>query len=624
MSRYLKTADSDWYKQRIIGIILVVLTCFAALFMRLFYLQVIKGEEFRRLSDNNSIRLQRIEPFRGIIFDRNKHMLVDNRPSFDVSIVVKDAQPVAQTLSRLSTFLHVTGPDLQEKIAGQKGILAYKPILLRQDIGRDSVAAIEVHKYDLPGIDVNVKSRRHYLYGQSAAHILGYLGEISAEELDSGKYQGVRSGDLIGKAGIERSYDEYLRGRGGGRQVEVNATGQIMRVLKTVPSRPGRNLVLTIDQQVQMKAEQLLAGVIGAAAAVDPNTGEVLAIASSPSFDQNRIVSGMTHEQWQAFVSDPLKPLTNRAVQGEYPPASTYKILTAVAGLEEGLIDEDTEFCCPGYYRFKGRDYRCWKKGGHGCLSLVQAIAQSCDVYFYQVGQAIGVDRLAWYAKTFGLGAPTGIELANESGGLIPTAAWKRKRFGEPWQEGETLSLAIGQGFNLVTPLQMAGVIAAVANGGVRYKPQLLKRIETVQGEATMRTRPTVTGKVPISPRTLELIRQGLWEVVHSDTGTAKGARFFDLYISGKTGTAQVISRKDDQEETVDESEIPDHLKAHAWFVAYAPSDAPQIAVAVVVENGEHGSGAATPIAREIIKSYLLKEQLEPLIVAKKEPVKQP
>ena len=322
MSKYLKTADSDWYKQRIIGIILVVVLCFAALLMRLFYLQVIKGEEFRRLSDNNSIRLQRIEPFRGIIFDRNKHMLVNNRPSFDVNIVVKDAQPVAETMAKLSAYLSVSDEELLEKIAGLKGISAYKPVLLHQDIGRDSVAGIEVHKYDLPGIDVNVKSRRHYLFGQSAAHILGYLGEISAEELDSGNYQGVKSGDLIGKAGIERSYDEYLRGRSGGRQVEVNATGQIMRVLKTVPSRPGRNVVLTIDQEVQIKAEELLEGVLGAAVAIDPNNGAVLAIASNPSFDQNRIVSGMTHEQWQAFVSDPLKPLTNRAVQGEYPPAS--------------------------------------------------------------------------------------------------------------------------------------------------------------------------------------------------------------------------------------------------------------------------------------------------------------
>ena len=616
MSKYLKTADSDWYKQRIIMIILWVLICFAALFMRLFFLQVIKGEEFRRLSDNNSIRLQRIDPFRGIVYDRNKHMLVNNRPSFDVSIVIKNAQPVEHTLAKLSPYLNVTDEELLEKVAGQKGILAYKPVLLRQDIGRDSVAGIEVHKYDLPGIDVNVKSRRHYLFGRSAAHILGYVGEISAEELDSGQYPGVRSGDLVGKAGVERAYDESLRGRGGGRQVEVNATGQIMRVLKTVPSRPGHNLILTIDQAVQMKAEELLDGVIGAAVAIDPNTGQVLAMASNPSFDQNRIVSGMTHEQWQAFVSDPLKPLTNRAVQGEYPPASTYKILTAVAGLEEGLIDENTEFCCPGYYRFKGREYRCWKRGGHGCLSVVQAIAESCDVFFYQVGQAVGVDRLAWYAKAFGLGAPTGIQLANESSGLIPTADWKLKRTGEPWQEGETLSLAIGQGFNLVTPLQMAGVVAAVATGGVRYQPQLLKRIETAQGRITYQPEPVVIGRVPISPRTVELIRRGLWEVVHTDNGTAKGARFFDLQISGKTGTAQVISRKEDEEPTEEESEMADHLKAHAWFVAYAPSDAPRIAVAVVVENGEHGSSAATPIAREIIKSYLLKEQLQPLLVA--------
>jgi penicillin-binding protein 2 len=614
LSKYLKTADSDWYNQRIIGVILCVLACVTVLFVRLFFLQVIRGEEYRRLSENNSIRLQRIDPFRGVIFDRNSRMLVDNRPSFDVDIILRNAKPVNKTIQKLSKYLNVPSEALFEKIAGQKGNRSFKPVQLWRDIGRNSVAAVEVHRYDLPGIEVNVKPRRHYLYRQSAAHMLGYLGEISSRELNSGKYPGLRSGDLIGKLGVERSFDAYLRGKDGGRQVEVNAAGQIVRILKTVHSYAGHNVYLTLDLDVQLKAEELLKGVTGAAVAVEPSTGEVLALASSPSFDQNEIVGGMSHEQWQAFVSDPSKPLTNRAVQGEYPPASTYKILTASAGLEEGVIDENTEFFCPGYYKFGRREYRCWKKGGHGTVNVIQAIAQSCDVYFYQVGLALGVDRLAWYAKAFGFAATTGIDLPHEARGLIPTAAWKKRRTGIEWQAGETLSLAIGQGFNLVTPLQMAVMTAAIANGGTRYRTEILKRIETAQGKVVAQPESAITGKLPISSKTLQLVKQGLWEVVNTDKGTAKGARIFNLQVSGKTGTAQVVGRKEGEEK--DEADIADHLKAHAWFVAYAPSDDPQIAVAVIVEHGEHGSSAAAPIAREMIKAYLLKDQLRPLVVA--------
>ena len=590
-----------------------VLACFAVLFIRLFYLQIIKGSQLRQLSENNSIRLQRIEPFRGLIFDRNGKMLVDNRPSFDVSVILRNARPVDQTLSRLSKYIQVPFETLTEKISGQKGISSYQPILLRQDIGRNTMAAVEVHKYDLPGIEVNVKSTRHYLFRGSAAHLLGYLGEISPAELGSGKYPDLRSGDLIGKLGIERAYGSYLRGQSGGRQVEVNANGQVVRILKTVNAQPGQNAYLTIDLDVQQKAEELLYGVTGAAVAIDPSSGQVLALASNPSFDQNTIVSGMTHERWQAFVNDPLKPLTNRALQGEYPPASTYKILTAIAGLEEGVIDEDTEFCCPGYYRFKVRDYRCWKKGGHGCLNVVGAIAQSCDTFFYQVGKAVGVDRLAWYANAAGLGSVTGINLPHEARGLIPTAAWKKKRTGIAWQPGETLSLAIGQGFNLTTPLQMAMLTAAIANGGTLYKPEILMKVETAEGQLVTMPESVTAGSLPVSERTMALVKQGLWEVVNTDKGTAKGARFYGLEVSGKTGTAQVISRKDDE---VEDAVLADHLKPHAWFVAYAPAMDPAIAVAVLVEHGEHGSSAAAPIAREMIKAYLLKNQLKPLLVA--------
>ncbi len=608
MDKYLKTADTDWYKQRIIGVILVVSICLAILLVRLFFLQVIKGAEYRRLSENNSIRLQRIEPFRGLVFDRNGKRLVDNRPSYDVSIITKNAKPVDDTLQKLAEYLGIPAQDLLEKLVNRKNGHSYKPISLVQDINRDSLAMVEVHRYDLPGIEVNAKPLRHYVKNQSGAHLLGYLGEISPKELSSGRFPDLIRGDLIGKFGIEKVFDDYLRGKLGGRQVEVNANGQVVRVIKTVPAYPGYNIFLTIDSDLQQKTEELLDGITGAAVAIEPSTGQILALVSSPTFDQNVFVNGLSRDQWQAFISDPTRPLNNRAVQGEYPPASTYKILTAIAGLEEGVINEKTVFCCNGQYRFGRRYYRCWKRGGHGCVDVVDAIAQSCDVYFYQVGLALGVDRLAHYAKALGLGTATGIDLGHEGRGLIPTAAWKKKRTGVAWQEGETLSVAIGQGFNLVTPLQMAVMTAAVAMGGTRYQPQILKRIETVEGRQVEVSEPILAGKFSISSKTLALVKRGLWNVVNGERGTARGARFLDVPISGKTGTAQVVSRKEGSED--DPDLVPDHLKAHAWFIGIAPTDTPEIAVAVIVEHGEHGSGAAAPVAREMIKTYLYKDQL--------------
>jgi len=614
LSKYLKTADSNWYKQRIIGILVCVIAAFSILLMRLFFLQVIKGEEFRRLSENNSIRLQNIDPSRGMIYDRGGKLLVDNRPSFDVSIILKDARPVKKTIKKLSRYIKFPADELMMKIASKKDISLYKPVLLKQDIGRDTMAAVEVHKYELPGIVVNVRPRRQYISRESAAHLIGYLGEINPGELSSGKFPGCRQGDLIGKFGAEKTYESFLRGKRGGRQVEVNAVGQIIKVLKTVDSHPGYNFYLTIDHAVQEKAEALLEGVVGAAVAMEPATGQILALVSNPSFDQNNFVSGMSKDQWDSLTSDPLKPLTNRAVQGEYAPASTYKIVTAIAGLEEGIIDENTTFICPGYYKFQNREYRCWKKAGHGTMSIVKALAQSCDVFFYNVGQRVGVDRLAWYAKECGLASRTGVNLDHEMRGLIPTAAWKKRRFGIEWQEGETLSLAIGQGFNLVTPLQMVTLIAEVANGGTRYRPEILKHIETAEGKIIRETKPQRIGGLPVSSKTMELVKQGLWEVVNYEKGTARGARIHGVDVSGKTGTGQVISRKEGEDES--EEELPDHLKPHAWFVAYAPSESPEIAVAVIVEHGEHGSGTAAPIAKEMIKTYLRNNKYEKQLTA--------
>ncbi|MBW1835462.1 MAG: penicillin-binding protein 2 [Deltaproteobacteria bacterium] len=603
MESYYKTVDSEWYKQRLNGAIFCVLAAFAVLTVRLFYLQVIEGEEFRRLSENNCIRLYSLDPPRGLIFDSDNELLVDNRPSFDLSIILKDAKPVDQTIKKLAEYINVSVEEIKERIPKKRGLLSYKPIQLRQDIGRNTLAAIEVHKFDLPGIIVNVRPLRHYIHRGTAAHVLGYLGEINASELRSGSYSECRQGDYIGKFGIEKTYEKFLRGKRGGRQVEVNASGQIVRVLKTVDATPGHNILLTIDLDLQKKAEDMLKGKAGAVVAMEPSTGKILILASSPSFNQNAFVNGLTQKEWNALISNPMKPMINKALQAEYPPASTYKIITALAGLEEGVIDEETTMYCPGHYKYGNRIYRCWKKGGHGTVNVVGALAESCDVFFYQVGQKLGVDRLAWYANACGLGSVTGIRLENEEAGLIPTAEWKRKRFGVPWQGGETLSIAIGQGYNLATPLQMAVLTSAIATDGMIMEPLILESIETVEGENIKKWKVRMVGRLPVSEKTLEIVKRGLWEVVNTREGTASLVHLKKIGISGKTGTAQVVSRREDDVEN--DNDIPDALKPHAWFVAYAPSDNPEIALAVFVEHGEHGSSTCGPIARELIKAYL-------------------
>ncbi len=607
MGKYLKTSDTDWYKQRLIRVMICVAGAFFILLIRLFYLQVIQGQELRRLSENNCIRLQSTDPSRGMIFDRNGTLLVDNRPAFDLSIILKDAKPVDRTIEKLAKLIDVPVSELMKKLKHDKGVSSYKPILLKQDIGRDALAAVEVRKFDLPGIVVNVKARRHYVNRQSAAHLIGYLSEINSDELKSGKYPECKGGDFIGKFGVEKVFEPFLKGKRGGRQVEVNVMGQVVEVLKTVDAQPGQNIYLTIDHILQEKAEALLEGVAGAVVAMDPETGNILVMASSPSFDQNAFVDGMSHKQWRSLIANPFRPMANKAIQGEYPPASTFKIITAIAGLEEGVIDENTTMHCPGYYKYGNRIYRCWRRGGHGSVDILKALSQSCDVFFYQVGQKLGVDKLAFYAKACGLGSATGINLENEAGGLIPTASWKKRRTGIAWQGGETLSVAIGQSYDLATPLQMLVLTSALANGGTRYKPLILKSVKTVDGDIVIQNKRQVIGKLPASKKTLAIVQKGLWEVVQNPKGTGRIAYIKGIDISGKTGTAQVVGRKNNPD--LSEKDLPDHFKAHAWFVAYAPSVDPQIVVAVLVEHGEHGSSAAAPIAREIIRTYLEKDK---------------
>ncbi len=598
MTDYLDNVSSEWFDQRLSTTMVVVIAAFVLLIARLLFLQVIEGRELRRLSEINSIRLKTVAAPRGLIFDSHDRLMADNRPSYDVSIIVKDAGSLLETISKLSRYAGIDESELLDRLEKAKGTRAYKPVLLKSDVSRDELAAIEVNRWDLPGIVVNVSPRRDYIYTPSSAHILGYMGEIGVKELKNKRFSDCKTGDYIGKYGIERSREHWLRGKRGGQQVEVKATGQVARVLNTVDAVPGHNIILSIDLSLQQKAEQLLGEKAGAAVAVDPSTGRILAMVSTPSYDQNSFISGMSHKEWNALVSDPMHPLENKAIQAEYPPASTYKIIAAAAGLEEGVIDENSSFFCPGFLKFGNRTYRCWKKWGHGEVNIVKALSESCDVYFYKVGQELGVDRLAWYARAFGLGSPTGVDLDHEAGGLIPTAQWKKKRVGVSWQKGETLSIVIGQGFNLATPLQMAMVVAAVGNGGTRYQPTIVKTIRTADGKTVYESVPKIVGKLPISKKNLSIVRNGLFKAVNDRHGTAWRSRLDGVAMCGKTGTAQVVGRREDDEDG-------ERIKDHAWFLAYAPEDNPSIAVAVFVEHGEHGSTTAAPIAAEMIRFHL-------------------
>lgn len=608
MSGYLNSPDGDWYNHRLKGAVILILFAFGIILVRLFFLQVTHGEKYRELSTNNRIRLQSLAPSRGLIYDRKGNLLVDNRPAFDLIINPRDAKPLGETLARLESLTGLSADEMRARIRKKAKGRSSKAVVLKRDIGRDILAPIEVLSHDLPGISIKVRPKRFYLNPGMGAHLLGYLGEINARELASGKHPNASGGDFIGKFGLEKVLEQTLRGELGGRQVEVDVRGRVIRELKRVEAKAGDSIYLTIDTELQKRSEELLRGEAGSVVALNPQTGAVLAMASSPSFDQNDFVSGLSYAKWNALLNHPGRPMENKAVQGLYPPASIYKIVTAMAALEEKIIDPKTKIYCSGSHAFGDRNYRCWKRTGHGSVDLIQALAQSCDVYFYVVGQKLGVDRLAFYARGAGLGQKTGIELGEEVGGLIPTAEWKRRVKRERWLSGETLSLSIGQSFNLVTPLQMAMLIASVGNGGTIYAPHLLGKIESADGKLVKPETPVVKGKLPMSKKSLALIRKGLFATVNGARGTARGAAIQGVTVAGKTGTAQVIGKAADDDGT-EKKRNPRKFRDHAWFVAYAPVENPTIAVAVIVEHGEGGSTKAAPIAKKVMETWLGKEE---------------
>ncbi|MSQ47101.1 MAG: penicillin-binding protein 2 [Deltaproteobacteria bacterium] len=577
---------------------LLILSVLLLLLLRIWRLQGIEGESFRTLSENNRLRLQRTPPLRGLISDRHGRVLVDNRPSFNVVLIPEAVPDLNVTLPILSTYLAEHALFTNNTLPRDPRRPPYQGVVLAKDVPRETLVTIEAHQREIPGASVEVASKRVYPSDGLAAHTLGYVGEVNVKERE--KFPEYYLGDLIGKFGIEKSLEARLRGKGGGEQIEVDASGQRLRRLGQEEAQTGESLTLTIDMELQRQAEAAMHGKEGAIVVLGVQTGEVLAMVSQPAFDPNVFARGIRIAEWRALADDPLKPLNNRAVQGQYPPGSTFKVIMAAAALEKGVITPSTRFHCSGGLPFGRRVFHCWKRQGHGSLDLRQAIANSCDVYFYQIGQRLGIQGIADAARLFGMGKPLGIELNHEATGLIPDAAWKKRVLGAPWQAGETLSVVIGQGYVTATPLQMAVVAATVANGGTVYRPRLVKQSMSADGKTVKDYAPEVLHETHIHPDSLRMVRAGMTDVVNGRGGTGAKAKLPDIVVAGKTGTSQVISGTRGKGKV-----LARQYRDHAWFIAFAPAEAPEVAVACIIEHAGAGGGAvAAPTVRAVLDAY--------------------
>ena len=601
--RYSRDVSDD-VRRKIKFFALLVIVSFLGLWLRVWYLQVLKGTDFMGLSENNRVRLVSLPSYRGEITDRNGVSLASIRPSFNLYVTPEDVQDLGETLNTLKEVIDF---DIQKVKSDIRQSQPFLDVLIKADIGRDQVAFVEENNRLLAGIHLKVEPLRNYHYKDLAAHALGYLGEINKDKLKKGE-AGYRMGDIVGKEGIEFLFEQEMQGKKGYKEVEVDVSGRELKVLRKSPPQSGNHVQLTLDLRIQKVVEESMTGteeepINGSAVVIKVQTGEILAITSKPSFDPNLFSAGISVAEWRKLLFNNQHPLQNKAIDGQYPPGSVYKIIAAYAALEEQAVNpEDTVFC-PGHYRLGRRVYRCWRRGGHGEVDLHDALVQSCDVYFYTVGHKLGIDTLARYAKMLGMGSLTQVNLIGEKPGLVPTKEWKLRARGEEWLAGETISASIGQGFNLVTPIQQARLMATVANGGMVLKPYLVRQIRDKDGNVIKETFPSIEKRLESRPDTLSIIRQGLFGVVNEKRGTGWRARLKQIKVAGKTGTAQVVRLKKGPKSEEDE-EILYKYRDHAWFVGYAPFENPEIAVAVIVEHGGHGGSAAAPIVRQIIQAY--------------------
>ena len=574
--------------------------------VRLWLLQVKDYEKYSALAQNNSLRLLKTTAPRGVIFSSGGFKIADNRPGYELHLIPEDVKDWDKTKDMLKRLVNIEPVDLDEKISKAKGRPPFQAIKIKEELAWEEMVKIDAFKLEIPGVMLEVAPKRLYLYGEAFAHLIGYLGEVNEKELkelgESKTSARYNLGDYIGKYGLEKSLEDTMRGVDGGKEIEVDALGRKIKLVNWVAPQPGGDVKLTIDLNAQMAAYEALKGAAGAVVAIEPSTGRVLVMVSAPGFDPNALSTGISNKEWAELVGNPLNILNNRAIQGLYPPASTFKPLHAAAALETGEITTATKIYSGGAFRFANRDYRDWKPEGHGTISVHKAIVESSDTFFYQVGLKLGVDRLAHYAKAFGFGERTNIGLANEKNGLVPTSEWKKKTYGRRWFEGETISVSVGQGYMLVTPLQLASAYAAIANGGTLYQPQLVEEVVRSDRGLSDGFKPVVSGSLPISFQNLASVRDALVGVVHEDGGTAYFLSGSGLKIAGKTGTAQVAKLI---ERTKNIKSIQYKFRDHAWFAGYAPYDDPKIAVAVIVEHGGFGASAAAPVARAVIKAYL-------------------
>ncbi len=587
---------------------------------RLVYLQVLKGDFYRASSEENRIKRIKVKAPRGMVFDRNNQLLIDNRPDFDLEIIpqyLKESHLENEVISTLAKIIKMSPEEIRKKIADKgKNLQKFIPIKIKIDLTRDEVARIEVQKIDMPGVEIKEEIKRTNAYRDVAAHLLGYVSEISPSELPILNRKGIHKyhiSDEIGRFGLEQRMEEFLRGTDGEEVREVDVTGRVKLDRHSLlfdyhPPKvvvPGHNLTLTIDQELQHTAITAFGDRIGAVVALSPKTGEILSMISRPSFDPTAFSRGISSQYWNSLVNNENHPLRDKTIQDHYPPGSTFKVVTAVAGLEEGVIDENSTFHCPGKIKIGNRLYHCHHR--HGDVNLVRALTQSCDVFFYRVAQKLkSVDDIAKWAFILGLGKKTKINLSGEVAGLIPTEEWKMKRFNLPWNAGETATVAIGQSYVATTILQLANLYAAVSNGGTLYQPFIVKKITNAEGELIKEFQPEILSQVNLSKKTVELIQQGLWGVMNTPGGTGYSQRLPGIDFAGKTGTSQVVKIAAEKiYEKCEKMKLAD--RHNAMFVGFAPSQDPEIVVAVVGEHACHGASGAAPVARAIIKRYLEK-----------------
>jgi penicillin-binding protein 2 len=593
---------------------------FAALAIGFWIFQIAQHEKFREMAEENHLRRLPLRAPRGVLLDRHGQVLVQNQNTRNIALVREQTTNLDQTLSILARATGADEAQMREIVNRRRRDPSYRPIVLIENASMEQVIAAWARRLELPGIIYQEVPTRRYPDRAMAAQVFGYVGEVTEPQLKLADHKGIESGAIIGQAGVEQAYNQRLMGAEGNKAVIVNSLGREISVLDALSYDPreGQRLQLTIDADVQAATEEGFRhfGYNGAAVVLDPRSGDVLSLVTLPTYDPNSFATGIAAATWNALISDPLKPLSNRALQATYSPGSTFKIVVAMAALEEGIARPDFKVTCGGGATFHGRYFQCWNKAGHGTVDMRRAIEQSCNVYFYTLGNMLGVDRIHKWASALGLGERTGIDLPNEVKGLVPSTEWKQRVMKEKWYAGETISVAIGQGYVSVTPLSLAVMMMTVANGGTRYTPRVLKAIDDGQGWKPVPP-PPIAADSRMKASTIKALHEGLWMVVNG-AGTGGRARIEGLDVAGKTGTAQVISLKGAKT-----ARGRMDVRDHGWFVFFAPKDNPEIAGVVFAEHAEHGYLGA-PIAKYAIETYFAKKEGRPLPTLQKPPVAAP